>query len=134
MAALPSVDQLGGLVETMRSTGLEVTWTDSGEPTDLTPAVSLAAYRIAQEALTNAAKHGDGRVELHTTWDESGLSMHIENTTGLGASPAGSGLGLIGMEERATANGGRFDATSTSDRFRVAVWLPAASREVDISS
>lgn len=129
-AALPSFDQLDALVDTMRSAGLEVTWSRSGAPRSLAPAVSLAAYRIAQEALTNAAKHGSGSAEMTTRWDDSGLTIRVANDAGPDGGQSG-GHGLTGMKERTTANGGRLTAERDENHFVVEAWLPAATnREV----
>ncbi len=125
-ASLPTVDQLDSLVETMRGAGLDVTWSRSGAPRPLAPAVSLAAYRITQEALTNAAKHGTGTADLATNWDPVGLTISVVNPAGARGG-TGAGHGLIGMRERATTNGGRLSAESTDDRFAVTAWLPAAA-------
>ena len=124
-ASLPTADQLPQLVEIMRTAGLEVAWSRVGGPRTLAPAVSLAAYRITQEALTNAAKHGTGTAELRTEWDDLGLTIHVANAVTTDEDPSG-GHGLVGMRERAAANGGRLTAESTANRFVVTAWLPAA--------
>lgn len=129
-ASLPSVDQLDALVDTMRSAGLNVTWSRTGAPRSLAPAVSLAAYRIVQEALTNAAKHGPGAAEMATEWNDSGLTIRVSNEADSGEG-AGGGHGVIGMKERATANGGRLVAERLESHFVVKAWLPAATdREI----
>ena len=130
-ASLPSVDQLDALVETMRTAGLNITWTRTGSPTSLAPAVSLAAYRIAQEGLTNAAKHGTGSAELATSWGNGGLTIQIANTA-VPARDVGAGHGLVGMRERATANGGRLTVEPGDDRFVVTAWLPEASGHEEV--
>ncbi|MEM9463920.1 MAG: histidine kinase [Actinomycetota bacterium] len=128
--SLPTVEELDSLVETMRSAGLRVTWTRSGAPLELAPAVSLAAYRIVQEGLTNAAKHGDGAAELATEWDGVGLTIRIANEIA-GEAGVGGGHGVVGMRERSAANGGRLRAEPVGSRFVVDAWLPAtADREV----
>jgi len=124
--SLPSVDELGDLVDKMRGSGLAVEWRQSGEPADLAPMTSLAAYRIVQEALTNAAKHGNGSAELATTWGDGGLQIQVANALGTRAGE-GSGQGLVGMRERATLNGGRLDASEIDGRFVVDAWLPVAT-------
>ena len=128
-AALPSVGDLNGLVDTMRSAGLDITWTDAGQPRPLAPAVSLAAFRIVQEALTNASKHGDGTAVLATAYDDDGLTITVDNpvSTGMAADGSSTGRhGLLGMRERATANGGTFEAGPTPTGFRVRARLPLA--------
>jgi signal transduction histidine kinase len=130
-SALPSIDELTDLVDTMRSAGLDVTWSDAGRSRPLAPAVSLAAFRIVQEALTNAAKHGDGTAVLATAYDDDGLTISVANPVPSGATaPPGStgGHGLLGMRERAMANGGTFEAGPTVAGFHVQARLPVASR------
>lgn len=129
-SSLPTIEQIPALVDTMRSAGLDVTWTRSGTPLALSPAVSLAAYRIVQEGLTNAAKHGDGTAELTTSWD-GGMSIRMTNP--MANEPEDEtderlgGHGLIGMRERATTNGGRFTQSRDSGRFEIDVWLPPST-------
>ncbi len=84
-----------------------------------------AELRIAQEGLTNAAKHGDGSVILTTVWADDGLTIAIENGTAGEVDETGAGLGLVGMCERAAVNGGRLNAGARGDRFVVEAWLPA---------
>ena len=133
--SLPTVDELDALVDTLRSAGLDVTWSRSGAPRPLAPAVSLAAYRIAQEALTNAAKHGPGTAQLATVWEATGLTISVAND----AAPEPDdemqrgGHGLIGMQERVTANGGRLNIERTDGSFVVEAWLPAAPAHEEAS-
>ena len=88
--------------------------------------VQLAAYRIVQEALTNAQRHGDGRALLEFTRTPAAVDLVVENHRPAGTpDTAGSGFGLIGMHERVAACGGTIDAGPVgTDRFRVAVHLP----------
>ena len=124
-SSLPDLDDVDGLVDTMRASGLRVDWHRSGAPRPLSSVASLAAYRIVQEGLTNAAKHGDGAVDLATVWGDDGLTITIENRTGATSDPSGAGLGLVGMRERAAVNGGRLTADVRDGRFVVEAWLPA---------
>jgi len=123
-SSLPTLDELPTLVDTMRSAGLTVTWTRTGADRSLAPAVSRAAYRITQEALTNAAKHGQGTTELITTWDDTGLAIKITNEIAAQTGDGG-GQGVVGMGERAAINGGRLVAKPVGSRFVVNAWLPA---------
>ncbi|MEM7140744.1 MAG: histidine kinase [Actinomycetota bacterium] len=129
ISSLPTIDELPALLDTMRSTGLAVTARETGAPRPLSPAVSLAAYRIVQESLTNAAKHGSGGADLQIAWEATGLSIRVANDRGVETGD-GSGHGLLGMRERATVNGGRLRAESVDARFEVDAWLPAAAEEV----
>ena len=125
MSSLPSADDVDRLVDTMRASGLHVDWNRSGVPRPLSSVASLAAYRIVQEGLTNAAKHGDGSVALATAWADDGLTITIENGTAGDVDETGAGLGLVGMRERAAVNGGRLTVDAGGDRFVVEAWLPA---------
>ncbi len=123
-SSLPTVEQLPDLVETMRSAGLDVRWSQTGAPRPLAPAVSLAAFRIAQEALTNAAKHGPGSADVTTEWRADRLTIRVTNPVGA-VRGDGGGHGLIGMRERAVADGGQLSAMEVGERFVVDAWLPA---------
>ena len=133
--SLPKVDDLPALVATMRAAGLQVVWTDTGDRTNLAPAVSLAAYRIIQEALTNAAKHGAGTATLTTDWRRDGLIITVTNPTTTATSErgmSGGGHGLIGMRERAVGNGGALEAGQVDTNFRVWAHLPAVPQRMEL--
>ncbi|MGE5132872.1 MAG: sensor histidine kinase [Gemmatimonadota bacterium] len=104
-----------------------------GAPAPLDPGVELAAYRIVQEALTNARRHAPGAavdVELHYTGD--GLELLVrDNGPGPPADPPAGGLGLAGMRERAAAVGGELHTGAAPDGgFLVTATLPGKSEEV----
>jgi signal transduction histidine kinase len=110
----PSLDQLGQLLDDVRQTGLPVSARVEGRPHRLPPAVDLSAYRIVQEALTNALKHGGatptsvvvryGADELEIQVTDQGLSAPV------GVPATGIGHGLVGMRERVLMFGGTFAA------------------------
>lgn len=127
VGSLPTVDEIAELVETMRRAGLHVEWSQIGAARPLAPSVSLAAYRITQEALTNAAKHGTGSATVATEFDDAGWSVRVSNEV-TSEEPTAGGLGLVGMRERADANGGRFDGRVEDGGFVVEAWLPTAPR------
>jgi signal transduction histidine kinase len=115
------------LVDKIRAAGLEVDAVVGDLSRELPPQVSAAAYRITQEALTNAQRYGRGRVSL--TVDVSGPAVTVETTNDAGppaADPDRTGHGLIGMRERAAAAGGRLEVSRDSGHFRVRAELPAA--------
>jgi signal transduction histidine kinase len=129
--ALPTVDDVAALVDTMRSAGFAIVWTDTGAPQRLAPAVSLAAYRIVQEALTNAAKHGDGTATLTTEWNNRSVTITVINPVrphGITNKVPSRGHGLVGMRERALTNGGSFEAGETANDFEVRARLPVATQ------
>jgi len=136
-APQPGLDQLPMLVEQVRQAGLEAQLEVQGEPRPLPPGVDLSAYRIVQEALTNAVRHagpatarvlihyGDGDLRLEIRDD--GLGQGPGN--GAGQGPGNSaGHGLIGMRERVNLFGGELDAGPRPDGgFTVAARLPLPS-------
>jgi signal transduction histidine kinase len=113
---------IADLVERFRSAGLEVDSDIGQAPTALSPTVSTAAYRIAQEALTNAHRHGVGSVRLRVGVDDGCVTVEASNRTrGARAGPdqAGNGYGLVGMRERAVSANGRLDVDTIDGFFRV---------------
>jgi signal transduction histidine kinase len=83
--------------------------------------VDQAAYRILQEALTNASRHGDGHVHVSITWAARAIELTVLNGVRPHAPDAAvmGGHGLIGMRERATLVGGTFDARRVNGSFRL---------------
>jgi len=126
--SLPTWDDLPELVDSMRRSGLDVHWTQAGPRPALGAAASLASYRIVQEALTNAAKHGEGSADLRTAVEGDCLMVSITNPIAQPSSDA-AGLGLIGMSERAVTAGGTLDAGATPAGFRVSASLPLTPTE-----
>ncbi len=128
VAAAPRLDRLGALVAGARSAGLEVSL-DAGELPPLPAAVEQAAYRVLQEALTNAAKHAPGgRAEVSAGVAGGRLLLRVDSADGRpGNAAPGAGLGLLTMRERAESLGGRFAAgwaDGARSRWSVAAELP----------
>jgi signal transduction histidine kinase len=92
----------------------------------LTPAVNAAAYRVVQEALTNAHRHGAGSAQVRVRPVGSHLQIDIENPVDSSRLAHGSGFGLVGMRERVTAAGGILDIRAQQDLFGIHVTLPLA--------
>ena len=134
-APQPGLGDLPELLATLQRTGVDVQATIASDLPDAT-AAGRAAYRIAQESLSNAVRHAPGaaiRLELARSGDslvlivESGPSTRPESSPGpVGDRPqSAGGHGLIGMRERATALGGSVTVGATSDGgFRVRALLP----------
>jgi signal transduction histidine kinase len=121
----PGLAALEALAARHRSAGLPVAITVEGSPTVVPPDVSRAAYRILQEALTNAALHGDGAASVHVGIGGDALDLAVENPVGAdGASRDGGGLGLVGMRERASLLGGSLTAERENGGFRVRARIP----------
>jgi len=132
----PGLERLDELLETFAAAGLEVRTKATGPLRDMDRACDLAAFRIVQESLTNASKHGaDGQAELTLTYAASGLTIGVSNhakvdPAGLSfAVPAPVGHGLTGMRERAVACGGSLTA-GQDDRgvFGVVAVIPHRPR------
>lgn len=131
LAPMPSLDRLGELLEQVRAAGTPVELSVTGERRPLDPGVELSAYRIIQEALTNAMRHAPGaRTRVTVGYSATALDIQVDDD-GSGTADAarrrttdGSGHGLIGMRERVALFGGDFEAGATGRGFRVAARLP----------
>jgi signal transduction histidine kinase len=119
--------ELAKLVESARASGLEVTVGSTvDEKLELPAAVDLTAYRITQEALTNAVKHAPGgRAAVDVTFFGGVLEVEIRNDMVHPAHPAeGAGTGLLNMRERADAVGGTLTAGPAGADWLVHAELP----------
>jgi signal transduction histidine kinase len=108
LAPQPSLGHLGELVEQVREAGMPVELRIEGEPRAIAPGIDLSAYRIVQEALTNALKHaGPARARVTVTYGDDELDIEIadDGTGGAATVPAG-GHGIVGMRERVALVGG----------------------------
>jgi signal transduction histidine kinase len=126
LAPLPGIDGLAELVERHRAGGLDFTLRVSGDAAAPIPAaVDRAGYRIAQEALTNAARHGTGSAEVTVARGPECLELTVTNPVSDGPVVQRSGgRGLLGMRERATLLGGSLEAGPSGAGFRVHAVLP----------
>jgi len=121
-APLPGVGGLPALVEQFRSAGADVTLTIEGDAAGLPATTGLAVYRIAQEALTNAAKHAPGastEVRLRVSPGAVTLTADSQATPG-----KGTGLGVVSMRERAESVGGSCEAGPGGRGWLVRATLP----------
>ena len=113
------------LVAHHTATGLDVTLATEGPQRPLGATVDVAAYRILQEALTNAARHGAGAAQVELAFGEAALRLTITNPVPNGsARPITGGHGLIGMRERAILLGGSLDTDRANGTFRLRAELP----------
>ncbi|MEU5080695.1 MULTISPECIES: sensor histidine kinase [Streptomyces] len=145
LAPQPGLDRLGPLVDRISFAGLPVEVHVSGEPCPLPQGVDVTAYRIIQEALTNALRHGDGgkaqvtvryaghalRVEILSTGPSVLTGTAPSATVGDSSPPAsrphgeGTGRGLLGLRERVAVYGGELDARRRlGGGFRVRARIP----------
>ena len=127
----PTLLELEALAERSRAAGLPVELTVAGARREITPGVDLAAYRVVQEALTNALKHGGGRATVSLEYGERELSLEISDEgSGRAAPVQGSGQGLRGMRERIRVCGGELHAgPRAGGGFLVAARLPLQTEE-----
>jgi signal transduction histidine kinase len=127
--APPGLASVNSLVSHHTSAGLAVRVRTSGTQRSLTSTVDQAAYRILQEALTNASRHGAGTVTVDVAFGPDALGITVVNPVlGNGAAPPGGGHGLVGMRERAALVGGSLDARRVNGAFRVRARLPYDAR------
>jgi signal transduction histidine kinase len=115
---------LESLAERHRSAGLDVGIHARGSPRPLPAGLDQAAYRILQEALTNAARHGDGGVQVEITFGPGALELAVSNATRPDRGKGGPGHGIVGMRERAALLGGSLDAVESRGLFHVRARLP----------
>ncbi|HEX3003649.1 MAG TPA: histidine kinase [Angustibacter sp.] len=123
----PGLSAVPELVQGLRAAGMRVTFSDpSGCTTRLDAGTDLTAYRVVQEALTNALKHGQGDA-VDLSIERTGDRVQLSVVGGRSSRAPASGHGLIGMKERVAACGGGVDARPGPDgRFAVTAWLPVA--------
>ncbi|WP_413450897.1 histidine kinase [Georgenia phoenicis] len=117
--------ELDTLVAGFRGDGMELRTTCPDDLPPLPAAVDQAGYRIVQEALTNALKHGDGGpVDVVVALDDGALRVEVANATTTTPGAARAGVGLLTMRERSEALGGSFAAGRDGDRWRVRATIP----------
>lgn len=129
----PTLAELERLLDQFRASGLTIRYVERGVPVLAAASSQLAAYRIIQEALTNALRHGDQStpVELIVAWQETVLELVVTNTmleNALGERRRGHGI--IGMIERATLVGGSVSAHAVGESFVVVASLPIPQNQL----
>jgi signal transduction histidine kinase len=124
----PGLAALDALAERHRASGLAVVVRVDGARRQLAPGVDRAAYRILQEALTNAARYGGGSAEVDIAYGRQALELNVTNPTSRGAPPA-HGHGIVGMRERTALLGGDFEVSADNGLFRVRARLPYSGTE-----
>lgn len=155
----PSLEDLDRLFEQMRSAGLQVDVGDEGPIEPLGSGPQLAIYRIIQEALTNALRHGDPEsvVSVQFTRSDAGVELNIRNRVAPGERRENAerddiggrddtrvgddtvrgesvhiGHGLPGMRERALLAGGQFGAQALDDDFVISAFIPRATARQEV--
>ncbi len=128
-----TVEDLVALADRLSSSGMPVTIESTGEPWDMSAAQELTVYRLAQESLTNAFKHGNRNqgAQLQLVWNEA--SLELRSRSSLITNPAAAqktappGRGLAGMKARAAAAGGWVETVRGEKTFEVLAFLPSAT-------
>jgi signal transduction histidine kinase len=123
----PGLAALDELVESVRETGLPLEVAIEGDPAPISAGLDLAAYRVVQEALTNALKHSGGAAtRLALRYRPEAIEIEVVNDGRASPAEEGvSGRGLLGMRERVALYGGRLEAGPNEDGgFRVWAVLP----------
>jgi len=118
----PSLSGLGSLIASFEGIGLDVTAAISLPNDTGDPIVGVTVYRIIQEALTNAYRHGEGAATVDVHESLGRIHVSVDNLVGQtlpGPGSGGSGLGLVGMRERVESCGGKLTIDTTNGRFRV---------------
>lgn len=107
--------------------GMRVNYNQMGEvPDQLDGAVSLTIYRIVQEALTNAQRHGAGSADLELEWQPDQVKVTVQNP--FEVRPTGIGHGITGMRERAELSGGSCESRPIDGLWQVRATLPLGGR------
>jgi signal transduction histidine kinase len=129
-APQPGIEQIADLVDRAASTGLAATLTVTGNPVPIAAGLALSAYRIVQEAITNAVKHAEGATTLAVdlTWTSCRLEIAVTDDGQGGGRSAGppGGFGLAGMRERAAL----YDGTSTAGPGQEGGWTVKATMPI----
>jgi len=127
-APQPGLTDLPRLVEEAERTGLQITLRQNGTEQPLPQMIGLTVYRLVQESLTNARKHGGDHVTIDLDRRPDGVDLRVVNDLApdskrlqTGTEP---GHGLHGMQERVAAVRGRLTAEPTGEGFLVHAWLP----------
>ncbi|MEV6621664.1 histidine kinase [Amycolatopsis sp. NPDC051106] len=128
-AEQPGLDNLDELVETVRAAGLPTRLTLRGEPRELPGSLDVALYRIVQEALTNALRHGEGPVEVELNHGRTEVVLTVTN--GLRPDRATrkehAHRGLTGIRQRVTLFGGQVSYGETGEHWQLRTTFPVES-------
>ena len=126
----PRATQLRELLDSTRRAGVTVAATISGDAESVSATTGLAAYRILQESLSNAARHAQGaEVEVVAEFGVAAVTLVVRNGRGTASTHSGTGgAGITGMRDRAIAVGGTVSAAPTADGgFEVLAYLPVSA-------
>lgn len=134
LAPQPGLRDIEYLIAGTRSAGLRTNLRIDGEPIAISAALDLCAYRIVQEALTNAIKHaGPAHADVYLRWEADALELEVcdDGRGPIAQNHASGGHGLAGMRERAALYGGSLDAgPGDGAGFTVRAHLPLSMERV----
>lgn len=130
----PRLEGIHEIVDRLCAEGVAVRLRIEGVPAPTHDAASQPAYRIVQEALTNAVKHGDGNgVEVVVRYDDDAIRLEVSNSARRSERSATEpGYGLVGARERAMSLGGEFRSERRGQRWVLTATLPCADAPVRI--
>jgi len=123
----PTADQLGDLVQTWCGAGLAIDATVDPDIRSIDDNAGMTLYRILQEALTNAARHGNGHATVRVKRVDNGAHLVVTNAIHPSRRTASPGSGMIGMKERAEAAGGTLAARRDGNSWIVEARIPGAA-------
>jgi signal transduction histidine kinase len=125
----PGLAHLAGLLDGFGSSGLDVTARVDGDVARLSPAADAVAYRVVQEGLTNALRHGSGPVHVSISVGPESTDLLVVNPVEArpGRDRMGSGHGLAGISERVAAVRGHVSHGADDGMFRLAVTFPTSN-------
>src|SRR6266487_4570174 len=112
------------LLDQHRAAGLAITTDLRGTRGELPRSVAWATYRILQEALTNAARHGRGSADVSVWFQPHVVEIKVTNPIAMNGSAPSGGHGIVGMRERATVLGGTFETHADDGTFSLRARLP----------
>jgi len=123
----PRLDDLPALVEGVRAAGADIALTTSGSLDDLPITTALTVYRVVQEGLTNAVRHGVGTIHLDVERDAAEVRIRLRNDCRRRPASTSSGSGVLVMRERVEAVGGSIIAGPTpgGDGWALQARIPA---------
>jgi signal transduction histidine kinase len=129
LAPQPGLDSVQGLLDDVRSAGLPVALHVEGEPRRLPRAIDVSAYRIVQEALTNALKHAQAsRADVTVSYAPDAVQLVVRDDGEATAPSHDPGYGLAGVRERVKIYGGEMSAgRENGGGFVLRTRLPLAS-------
>ncbi len=128
-APSPGLEELASLVDGLAARGVPAKLDVVGDPCELAQGAELALYRVVQEALTNAVKHGDQSAALVVVeYADDGVKVTVSNGVGAaavgGTAIPGAGSGQLGMRERLALYGGTLTIEQTGGTYVVTAKVP----------